>query len=224
MRIDSQHHVSATHRAKEERQDAQLLERGREQASRRRPGGAAARAVSGRDQFLAGGGLAQGDRSVRRGYRPCRGRWRCFPRIDARPRRRCVDRSASPVGDAASSSAAMGRLLAGRAVVAGACSSIGSGPIGCRRAARARAGIRSCRFWSTYRLIAPGSEWRLHRRMVWQAARWPICWGRISAWRRRTSSTPATICCWSTRKSCSRIWSGAGAICSTPTSTCCCTI
>jgi hypothetical protein len=34
MRIDSLHHVSATHRAKEERQGAQLLERGREQASR----------------------------------------------------------------------------------------------------------------------------------------------------------------------------------------------
>jgi hypothetical protein len=33
-RIDSLHHVSATQRAKEERQDAQLLERGREQASR----------------------------------------------------------------------------------------------------------------------------------------------------------------------------------------------
>jgi hypothetical protein len=30
MQIDSLHHVSATHRAKEERQDAQLLERGRE--------------------------------------------------------------------------------------------------------------------------------------------------------------------------------------------------
>jgi hypothetical protein len=34
VRIDSLHHVSATHRAKEERQDPQLLERGREQASR----------------------------------------------------------------------------------------------------------------------------------------------------------------------------------------------
>src|ERR1700730_299048 len=32
FRIDSSHHVSATHRAKEERQDAPLLERGREQA------------------------------------------------------------------------------------------------------------------------------------------------------------------------------------------------
>jgi hypothetical protein len=34
VRIDSSHHVSATHGAKEERQDARLLERGREQASR----------------------------------------------------------------------------------------------------------------------------------------------------------------------------------------------
>src|SRR5882672_12292023 len=71
MQIDSLHHVSATHRAKEERQDAQLLERGREQASRWRPGGAAACAVSGRDQLLTGGSVAQGDRGVRRGCRPC---------------------------------------------------------------------------------------------------------------------------------------------------------
>jgi hypothetical protein len=34
MRVDSSHHVSATHRAKEERQDAPLLERGGEQAPR----------------------------------------------------------------------------------------------------------------------------------------------------------------------------------------------
>src|SRR5450631_123159 len=120
MRIDSLHHVSATHRAKEERQDAPLLERRREQTSRWRPGGAATCAVSRRDQLLTGGSVAQGDRGVRRGCRPC-------PDAVAVPggslrggRGRCIRRSASPVRDAASSSAAMGRLLAGRAVVAGA--------------------------------------------------------------------------------------------------------
>src|SRR5450755_5134019 len=71
VRIDSLHHVSATLRAKEERQDAQLLERGREQASRRRTSGAAACAVSRRDQHLTGGSVAQGDRGVRRRRRPC---------------------------------------------------------------------------------------------------------------------------------------------------------
>ena len=31
------------------------------------------------------------------------------------------------------------------------------------RAAKARVGTRFCRCWSAYRLIAPGSEWKLHR-------------------------------------------------------------
>src|SRR5277367_4310168 len=59
------HHVPAANRATEERQDAPLLERRREQASRRRAGGAEARSVFGRDQLVAGGGVAQGGRGVR---------------------------------------------------------------------------------------------------------------------------------------------------------------
>src|SRR6202161_1257749 len=43
-----------------------LLERRREQASRQWPGGAAARPLFGRDQFVPGGDLAQGGRGVRR--------------------------------------------------------------------------------------------------------------------------------------------------------------
>ena len=43
------------------------------------------------------------------------------------------------------------------------CSSIGSGPIACRRAARGRDGIEILQVLVSYRLIAPGSEWRLHR-------------------------------------------------------------
>src|SRR5271167_4193530 len=77
------HHVFTTTRATEERQDAPLLERRREQASRRRPGGAEARSVFGRDQLVAGGGVAQGGRGVRyRRRRPPdaglvpRGSWR----------------------------------------------------------------------------------------------------------------------------------------------------
>src|SRR5450631_2389001 len=120
MQIDSRHHVSAAHGAKEERQDAPLLERRREQASRWRTGGTAACAVSRRDQLLAGGGVAQGDRSVRRGRRPCANAGVVSGGSMRGDRRRCIHRSTSPVRDAASSSAAMGRLLAGRAVVAGA--------------------------------------------------------------------------------------------------------
>src|SRR3981081_3075907 len=76
---------------------------------------------------------------------------------------------------------------------------------------------------ATYRLIAPGSEWRLHRDGS-ETARWPIFLALTWGWQKNTSSMPATICCSSIRMRCSRIWSGAGAICSTPISTCCCMI
>ena len=45
-------YVPATNRTTEERQDASVLEHRREQASRSRPSGAAARSVFGRDQFV----------------------------------------------------------------------------------------------------------------------------------------------------------------------------
>ena len=57
----------------------------------------------------------------------------------------------------------MGRLLVGADRCGRSCSSIGSGPSACRRAARARAGIRSCSCWSPIACWRPGSEWRLHR-------------------------------------------------------------
>src|ERR1700722_7400002 len=112
-------HVSAEDPAEERRQDARVLERGREQACRRRPRRAASRTVFGRDQLLAGRGVAQGDRGARR---------RCgafthdgvVPRGPlCRHRARCVGGAASPVGDATMPAAPMGRLLARRAVVAG---------------------------------------------------------------------------------------------------------
>lgn len=40
-----------------------------------------------------------------------------------------------------------------------------SGPTACQPAARARAGITSC-WWTLYLLLAPGSEWRLHRQWL----------------------------------------------------------
>ena len=108
----------------------------------------APRSVFGRDQLLAGCGVAQGHRGSRR---------RCGASADtgAVPRRsmccggvRRVDRSASPIGHAAVSAAAMGRLLAGRAVVAGSA----VGPVLGRAPAAEpqgyRAGTRSCRCWS----------------------------------------------------------------------------
>src|ERR1700685_4622542 len=84
------HHVPAANRATEERQDAPLLEPRREQASRRRRGGAEARSVFGRDQFVPGGGVAQGDRGVRR-----RGGGKAFGKSPTRQARSGASSSAS---------------------------------------------------------------------------------------------------------------------------------
>src|SRR5271167_1290236 len=105
------HHVFTTTRATEERQDAPLLERRREQASRRRPGGAEARSVFGRDQLVAGGGVAPGGRGARyRRRRPPdaglvpRGSWR------GGVGGRRLGGAAAPVRNAPESSAAVGRI------------------------------------------------------------------------------------------------------------------
>src|SRR5271154_6215795 len=112
------HHVPAANRATEERQDAPLLEPRREQASRRRRGGAEARSVFGRDQFVPGGGVAQGDRGVRRG----RGQLSDAGLVPGGPLRgrggRRLGGAAANFGNAPASSATVGRLLVGGPVVA----------------------------------------------------------------------------------------------------------
>src|SRR6202043_2386898 len=111
------HHVPAANRATEERQDAPLLEPRREQASRRRRGGAEARSVFGRDQFVPGGGVAQ-DRGVRRG----RGQLSDAGLVPGGPLRgrggRRLGGAAANFGNAPASSATVGRLLVGGPVVA----------------------------------------------------------------------------------------------------------
>jgi hypothetical protein len=109
-------HVLTKDRALEEREDASLLERRREQAARRWPRGAASCALPRRDQFLAGRSLAQGGRGVRRGRRtganagPVPGR-------PLRSRRR-RHRPAASQRDAAPPAAPVRRLLAGGRAVA----------------------------------------------------------------------------------------------------------
>ena len=139
-------HVFAANPAKEGWQDAQLLERRREPAPRGRPRGAAARIVSGRNQPVPGRGVAQVHRCIRRGRRTSADTGAVSRGSLRRSCVRWFARAASPVGDAALSATAMGCVLARRAV-GESCSWIGSGPIGCRRAARARGGIRSCKSW-----------------------------------------------------------------------------
>jgi hypothetical protein len=50
-----------------------------------------------------------------------------------------------------------------------------------------------------YRLLAPGSEWRLHRE-CFGAVTWPICWARTQGWPRSTSCTAVTTGCWRTSR------------------------
>ncbi len=94
-----------------------------------------------------------------------RGHWRCSPKIDVlRWRPTCVDRSASLVGHAAVSAAANGApvWLAGQLWRDPAVGAV----LGRARLPPNRKGTR----WDqvlhvlvSYRLIAPGSEWKLHR-------------------------------------------------------------
>src|SRR5277367_2187472 len=122
------HHVPAANRATEERQDAPLLEPRREQASRRRRGGAEARSVFGRDQFVPGGGVAQGDRGVRRG----RGQLSDAGLVPGGPLR--GRGGGAPVGWPACCGAT--------------CNSTGSGPSACPRTGSERAGTTFCKCWS----------------------------------------------------------------------------
>src|ERR1700691_4647175 len=163
------HHVPAANRATEERQDAPLLERRREQASRRRRGGAEARSVFGRDQFVPGGGVAQGDRGVRRG----RGQLSDAGLVPGGPLR---GRGGRRLGGAAANF----EMRLHRPRQWGACWLAG---LLCRElqldglwAERLPASRKRTR-WDqvlqvlvAYRLIEPGSEWRLHREWFGRSA------------------------------------------------------
>src|SRR6204780_173771 len=163
------HHVPAANRATEERQDAPLLEPRREQASRPRRGGAEARSVFGRDQFVPSGGVAQGDRGVRRG----RGQLSDAGLVPGGPLRgrggRRLGGAAAPVRNAPASSAAVGRLLVGGPVVARAATRpvLGGAPA---REPEANALDQVLQVLVAYRLIEPGSEWRLHREWFGKSA------------------------------------------------------
>ena len=70
-------------------------------------------------------------------------------------------------------------------------------------------------------LIAPGSEWKLHRDWFGRSAMADLL-GSIFAWPNHTSvSTPVMIFCWRTKRICSRTWWHAGETCSTLSSMCC---
>src|ERR1700751_2231551 len=104
------HHVLALQSPPEGWQATSLLERCREHACRRRAHGAAARAVSGRDQRFAGIGLAAGDR----GFGGWRGASAGPVAVSGRPCRGAaagrLDRRRQAVGIAAASAAAVGRV------------------------------------------------------------------------------------------------------------------
>src|SRR5947209_3938691 len=155
-------HVPPAHQAQEGRQGAPLLEHRRESPDRRRPGGAAAAAVPGRDQRFAGTGLAQVNR-----HPGGRGTAAAY----------AVAVSGGPLrGIAADASIVRLRLNELRL-----CRPRQWG--GCWLALSLWRELELDRFWggrlppsrkgtrwdrvllllATYRLLAPGSEWRLHR-------------------------------------------------------------
>src|SRR6267142_1931566 len=76
---------------------------------------------------------------------------------------------------------------------------------------------------ATYRLLAPGSEWRLHREWFERSAMADLL-GEDLGLAEIPSCIAVTTGCSNTSRPCSIIWSGAGATCSTSASMCCSTI
>ena len=74
-----------------------------------------------------------------------------------------------------------------------------------------------------YRLIDPGSEWRLHRHWYEQSAMADFGL-RTSGWCRATSCTAAWTSWWPTSRGCLAFCANAGRRCSACGSTCCCTV
>src|SRR5256885_9017322 len=163
------HHVPALQSSPEGWQATPLLERCREHADRRRARGAAARAVPGRDQRHAGIGVAAVDRGAR-------GRRRATAdavSVSGRPLRGAPggrrDRPRQAVAAAVAPATAMGRVLVGTAAVA----ELQLDQFWSKRLGVSRKGTR----WDqglfvlvAYRLLAPGSEWRLHREWFQRSA------------------------------------------------------
>jgi hypothetical protein len=145
------------------------LEHRREQASRRWPGGAAARLVFGRDQRLAGCCLAKGDRVLD---------------VDAGgPRTLALfaeDRCEAVAGDASVVQLRLSALRLCRPRQWGACWLAGQlwrdlqlDRFWADRLPASRKGTRwdqILQVLAAYRLIAPGSEWRLHREWFGKSA------------------------------------------------------
>src|SRR5215468_3979905 len=188
------HHVLALQSPPEGWQATSLLERCREHACRRRAHGAAARAVSGRDQRFAGIGLA----AVDRGFGGWRGAAADTVAVSGRPLRGaadgCFGRRRQTVAIVSASATAVGRVLAGADAVARVAArsvlveAAGSEP------QRDALGIRCCSCWS------PIVCWRRAANGAcivsgFSAARWPICWARMPGWRKSTSFTAVTTGC-----------------------------
>ena len=146
--LNSSRHVSAKDPAQERRQDARLLERGREQACCRWPRRAAPRSVLGGDQFLAGCGVAQGHRGARR-RRGTSADDGAVPRGSLhRPSRPTRQSSSFACRTCGYAGRANGAPVGWPGSCGRRCSSTASGPTAFPRAAKARNGIRSCRCWS----------------------------------------------------------------------------
>ena len=73
---------------------------------------------------------------------------------------------------------------------------------------------------TAYRLLSPGSEWRLHREWFERSALADLL-GRILRLRKSTSSTPVMTGCSRTSRPYSITWLRAGGTCSMPASMCC---
>src|SRR5690242_9322023 len=162
------HHVLALQSSPEGWQATPLLERCREHAGRQGARGAAARAVPGRDQRHAGIGVAAVDRGF--GGRGRAAALSLFPE----------DRCEGLLADASIVGVKLSELQLRRPPQWGACwlalllwRELQLDLFWCKRLGVSRKGTR----WDqvlfvlvAYRLLAPGSEWRLHREWFQRSA------------------------------------------------------
>src|SRR5438105_8212784 len=223
-------HVSPAYQAQEGRQGAPLLEHRGESPDRRRPGGAAAAAVPGRDQRFAGLAWRKSIAILEEGALQPR-TLSLFPE----------DRCEGLLPDASIVRLRLNELRLCRPRQWGGCwlalslwreleldcfwggrlpPSRKSLPL---RRQGARGGTGCCCCWrptgcwrraASGGCIANGSS----------AVPWPICSAKTSGWPKSTSCIAVTTGCSNTSRPCSITWSDAGATCSTSASMCCSTI
>ena len=156
-------HVRALQEAVQRRQGAPLLERGGERARERRARWCSAKCVvSGRDQRQPACGVVPLGRGSGGGA-TLPSRWRCFPEDREAPELDCEVVQVRLAELTLHAPRQWGACLAGADTVGASRAGPSSGGRVCRRGREGTRWLDILKVQVCYRLIDPGSDWRLHR-------------------------------------------------------------